>query len=360
MTMRIGIAGAGVMGRVLAWQLHQAGFQISLFDQDPIDHGSAAAYTAAGMLTPFCELESGEMQIYKMGMESLLLWPDIIDELGIDCGYQPKGSLVVAHRQDRADWINFTRQVKSKLAPDLDAMGHINHEQLKWLEPELSQQFQEASYIADEAWLCTHKTLKALADKLLEAGVQWHAQTPVLEVGPHHLVTESQNHRFDWVIDTRGLGAKPQWPSLRGVRGELIWLQAPEVSIKRLVRLMHPRYRLYLVPKGYDNLYVVGATQIESDDTGPMTVQSSLELLSAAYSLHTGFAQARIVDMRTNCRPALEDNLPRIEFGDGLIRVNGLYRHGFLLAPTVGQEVLSWLQSPEYHSAYDDLFQPAA
>jgi len=162
------------------------------------------------------------------------------------------------------------------------------------------------------------------------------------------------------VIDCRGLGAKQQWNELRGVRGELIWLQAPEVNIKRLVRLMHPRYRLYLVPKGYDDLYIVGATQIESNDAGAMTVRSSLELLSAVYSMHSGFAEARIVDMRTNCRPALNDNLPKIECSEGLIRVNGLFRHGYLLAPTLAQEITHFLTTPNYQSGYDSLIELAA
>ena len=103
---------------------------------------------------------------------------------------------------------------------------------------------------------------------------------------------------------------------------------------------MHPRYRLYLVPKGWDDLYVVGATQIESNDQGPITVRSSLELLSAAYSLHAGFAEARVVDSRTNCRPALNDNLPQIQQKGNTLRINGLFRHGFLLAPIVAEQAL--------------------
>lgn len=123
---------------------------------------------------------------------------------------------------------------------------------------------------------------------------------------------------------------------------------------------MHPRYRLYLVPRGHNHLYVVGATQIESNDRGPVTVRSSLELLSAAYSLHSGFAEARIVELRTNCRPALRDNLPKIECEQGLIRVNGLFRHGFLLSPALGAEVVHYLTDPHYQSAFDSLLQQVA
>jgi glycine oxidase len=74
-----------------------------------------------------------------------------------------------------------------------------------------------------------------------------------------------------------------------------------------------------------------------------MSVRSSLELLSATYSVHPGFAEARIVNQLTNCRPALVDNLPRIEQQDGVTRINGLYRHGYLFSPAIVEKALAQL-----------------
>ena len=42
----------------------------------------------------------------------------------------------------------------------------------------------------------------------------------------------------------------------------------------------------------------------------------------------------------TNLRPALPDNEPHIEAGDGLVRINGLFRHGWLIAPALVQDAL--------------------
>jgi glycine oxidase len=359
-SMTVGIAGAGVMGRVLAWQLLQAGYTVSIFDKDDIDFGSAAAYTAAGMLTPYCEVESAELMVYDLGKRSLKLWDDLATELNGDLGYFKHGSLVVAHSADQPDYDQFNQQVLHKLSPSSDQYQELNRQELSKLEPELSNQFSSAIYLPEEAWLSPSKTLKLLADRLIEGGVSWYPSRVILDIMPHVITTNEGEHSFDLVIDCRGLGAKSQWPEIRGVRGEIIWLKAPEVNIKHLVRLMHPRYRLYLVPRGYDDLYIVGATQIESNDMGPMSVRSCLELLSAAYSLHSGFAEARVVDMRTNCRPALDDNLPKIESSDGLIRVNGLFRHGFLLAPALGEEVIHHLESTDYQSAYTTLINRVA
>jgi len=75
-------------------------------------------------------------------------------------------------------------------------------------------------------------------------------------------------------------------------------------------------------------------------------VRSSMELLSAAYAVHPGFGEARILEMNAQARPTLPDNLPRIESPQpGVLRINGLYRHGYLIAPAVLDAALSWLQT---------------
>ena len=153
--------------------------------------------------------------------------------------------------------------------------------------------------------------------------------------------------KHDWVIDCRGLGAKEAWESnpLRGIRGEVIRLHAPEVRLKRPTRLIHPRYPIYIAPKE-DDMYVVGATEIESEDLSPTSVRSAMELLSAVYTVHSGFAEARILEMSTQCRPALKDNLPEIRIAKpGLMLINGLYRHGFLIAPAVMDCAIELLHS---------------
>jgi glycine oxidase len=129
------------------------------------------------------------------------------------------------------------------------------------------------------------------------------------------------------------------------VRGEVIRVYAPEVHLQRPIRLLHPRFPIYIAPKN-NHLYVIGATEIESEDTSPVSVRSSLELLTAAYSLHSGFAEARIIEMNAQCRPTLPDNSPLIEvLNNRVMSINGLYRHGFMISPAVLR------CSNEYHFA---------
>jgi ABC-type polar amino acid transport system ATPase subunit len=149
----------------------------------------------------------------------------------------------------------------------------------------------------------------------------------------------------DWVFDCRGLGARQEWKALRGVRGEVIRLHAPEVTLQRPTRLIHPRYPIYIAPKP-DHVFVIGATEIETEDLSPASVRSTLELLSAAYTVHSGFAEARILEISTQARPTLANNLPAIrQLGARTLQINGLYRHGFLIAPAMLDIVLEWVQS---------------
>jgi len=45
-----------------------------------------------------------------------------------------------------------------------------------------------------------------------------------------------------------------------------------------------------------------------------------------------------VVHSESNLRPALPDNLPLLRHEDRCTRINGLYRHGWLLAPALVEQ----------------------
>lgn len=335
--MNIGIAGAGLIGRLLAWQLLRRGHRVTIFDRDSSAGNLSAARVAAAMLAPYSEVVSGEREVFDWGCAALARWPALLAELKADTQrdiyFQQLGSVVVAHTQDRANLDHFQLLLKRYVPQHLQQVHTLNREQLRELEPELTP-FSGGLYLSGEGTLDNRELLNALVVAIRERGADWRELVSVTAVSANRIECGSESFEFDVAIDARGFGAKPQMPDLRGVRGEVLWVHAPEVNLSRPVRLMHPRYQLYIAPKR-DHVYVIGATQIESESLAPITVRSSLELQSALYSVHTGFAEANVLDAFANCRPAFADNLPRIDSAPGLLRVNGLYRHGYLLAPYV-------------------------
>ena len=223
--------------------------------------------------------------------------------------------------------------------PELQAAQTLDAVAISALEPALGQRFAQGLYLPGEGQLDNRQLLAALLHQLeqLKVDLHWNSPRSPEEFSPG---TAGQP---DWVFDCRGLGAKAQWPGLRGVRGEVVRVHAPEVTLLRPVRLVHPRYPLYIAPKE-DHVFVIGATEIESEDMSPASVRSALELLSAAYSVHSGFAEARLLEISTQCRPTLIDNLPAVRFtGARSMQINGLYRHGFLIAPAMLDVVMELL-----------------
>lgn len=337
--MNIGIAGAGLVGRVLALNLLQHGHTVTLFDEDTAYGDKPAGMTAAGMLAVFAELESAESVIFDHGNRSIALWPALLEQIGIADAYQQEGSIITAHPQDYNELDHFIDTLKSKVE-EASTIELLDRDRIRELEPDLDQH-AKAFFIPHEGQVDAQRFMKASSDYLLaHSDVTWYQETKVAHVSDGTITVGDESKTFDWVFDARGLGAQEEIGGLRGVRGEVFWLDAPEVNITRPTRMLHPRYKIYIVPRP-NNRYVIGATEIESEDKSPMSVRSSLELLSAVYSMHSGFAEARIVNMLTNCRPALRDNLPKIEHAAKMTRINGLYRHGYLLAPAVVEQALN-------------------
>jgi glycine oxidase len=365
MTQTVGIVGAGLMGRLLALALSERGWQVSLFEKDDATVVNSCAYAGAGMLSPISELESAEPLIAQLGFDSLPLWHQRLQSLDLPVYFKTLGTLIVSHPLDVSDLNHFKHLLRGKLAhckadevPEHTAQSiqwQLSQNQLMALEPQLSQRFSQGVFIPDEGQIDNRQLLLALTHQLNQAAVHWHFQTPIESVEAHTLSGHHQTWHFDWVIDCRGLGGKRQWQTLRGVRGEIIRVHAPEVELSRPIRLMHPRYPLYIAPRE-NYQYVIGATTIESEDFRPITAQSAMALLSAAFTVHEGFAEASILENTVNCRPALADHLPRIQLQTGLIRVNGLYRHGFLVSPQLVALICAALEKQPIASAYQSLF----
>ena len=348
-SLNIGIAGAGLAGRLLAWRLLRKGWRVTLFDRDNGDGQQSAGLIAAAMLAPASEVVTAEPAVYQPGLASLEQWPQWLAELETDSGisvdYQRRGSVVVAHRADRADLQWFFQRLRAVPAIPADHCRWLGSGELETLEPELAG-YAEGVYLPHEGCVDNRQLFAALENAITALGGVWHRGREINRVDGKRITIAGDRFDFDLVLDCRGFGGKPQLDGFRGVRGEVLWVRAPEVNLSRPVRLMHPRYQIYVAPRP-DHVYVIGATEIESESLAPVTVRSSLELLSALYSLHRGFAEAEILESRSHCRPAFPDNLPRIVREPGVMRVNGLYRHGYLLGPALVESVLAVLAGGE-------------
>ncbi|WP_438394576.1 FAD-dependent oxidoreductase [Caballeronia sp. DA-9] len=320
------VVGGGLCGRLVAWLLAGAGHRVALYERGDAAGTQSAAWVAAAMLAPLAEAASAELLITELGAASLERWPRLIAQLPKPVFFQRNGTLVVWHAGDRAEAPLFERRLRANAPSALfeDGFIKLSGEQVALAEPSLGTRFPQGWLLPNEGQLDNRQVLAALAAGLAERNVDLHWNTTI---------DAMPDARF--VIDCRGLGGKAAWPALRGIRGEVARVHAPGIGLTRPVRLLHPRYPLYIAPKEND-VYVIGATEVEGEDMSPVTVRSALELLSAAFAVHPGFGEARILELNSQCRPTLPDHRPAIVWdGARTLRVNGLYRHGYMIAPEV-------------------------
>jgi glycine oxidase len=311
------IIGAGIAGAWQALLFAQAGHDVILHERGDAAMTDSTSHWAGGMLAPFCESEASEPVISRLGLRALDLWRRELPDTPFN------GSLVVAHARDRSDFERFARLTSGHQRLDASALAE--------LEPSLEGRFREALFYPAEGHVEPRRVLPKLHEKIVAAG------------GTIRFNSDIATEQLDGiVIDCRGLSAREAQPELRGVKGELILIETSEVKLSRPVRLIHPRWPLYVIPRE-DNLFMLGATSIEAEDTG-VSVRSALELLGAAYAVHPAFGEARIIEFGSGLRPAFPDNLPRIAIEDKKIAVNGLYRHGFLVAPALAELTLAFVE----------------
>ncbi len=306
----VSIIGAGVAGLCAAYALSKAGLTPRLIDRKGAPGPHGCSWWAGGMLAPFCEGAVAEPAIVAHGQAAAAFWAEVTQ-------VAHRGSLVVALQRDQGELERFARRTS----------GHRMTDDLATLEPDLTQH-RSALFFETEAHLDPRRALADLVHVLAERGIEIEQAetTPEDIVGP--------------VIDARGMASA--LPDLRGVRGEMVVLRASDITLSRPVRLLHPRHPLYIVPRP-GGVFMLGATQLESSDRRGISARAVLELLSAAYALDPRFAEAELLETGADLRPAFPDNVPRVTVRGRVLHLNGLFRHGYLMAPALAAQAVAYL-----------------
>ena len=313
--MTILIKGAGIAGLTAAFELVGKGCSVTLVD--PNEPGMGASHYAGGMLAPWCEGETAPAAVVEAGEQAIGWWDTALPGL-----VERKGTLVVAPPRDQSELDRFARRTTHH--EWLDETG------IAELEPALAGRFRRGLFFREEAHLDPRAALAVLVAALTGMGVK--------------ILTEADERAFSHIIECTGRAAIQPGSQLRGVRGEMLYLRTSDVTLARPVRLLHPRIPLYVVPRG-DGRFMVGATMIESEHDGPISARSLMELLNAAYTLHPAFGEAEVIETGTGIRPAYADNIPRITGEGRHLAINGMYRHGYLMAPALAEELAARLEA---------------
>ncbi|WP_336294081.1 FAD-dependent oxidoreductase [Bartonella sp. CB169] len=306
------IKGAGIGGLTAAFMLQQKGAFVTVSAPPHSPVGTASWY-AGGMLAPYCEKENTMQIVEDLGIQAIKWWKKTLPNL-----VTQKGTLVVAPIRDMKELERFSVRTHNHKI--------INAAEIAQLEPDLAERFNCALFYENEAHLDPRQALITLKENLIKNGVRF-------------VDVETSETNFDIVIDVTGIARLGKDKNIRGVRGEMLLVRSTDIKLSRPIRLLHPRIPLYVVPR-QKNIFMIGATMIESNFNGSISARSMMELLNAAYTLHPAFAEAEIIESGVGIRPSYPDNLPCVHKHDNHISINGFYRHGFLLSPEMAKQAM--------------------
>lgn len=341
--LNIAVIGAGIMGLMSTRALAKQGHNVTLYNREGFPPTCSASAIAGGMLTPYSEIDHMTPAFVEAGVKSIALWQDFIQHDAPAVPFLQEGSLLLAHQEDAHMLDRFRAHLQTL---DPGTWQHLNRQELQDKIPALPAKFTRALFLPQEGSIYPLKVIEALTKQFEDS--------PSILLRPESALPGALKESYDFVIDCRGVGAIAGTPDLRGIKGEIAIVRNPEFSAVQNIRIMHPRYPLYIVPRP-DHVFMIGATQIETNadhHEEPLSVRSSMELLSCLYALHPSFAEAKVLSFHSGVRPAYPDNLPRISQHENVITCNGMYRHGFLLSPIMAEDVVTLVSGGQARSPF--------
>ncbi|WP_080555346.1 FAD-dependent oxidoreductase [Francisella hispaniensis] len=340
---RIAILGSGLMGRVLALYLVKLypNLKIDIYT-DSLNYKTSCSYCAGGMLAPVTELISCHKHVYELGLNSYELWCElnvfVNENLSMGTSFVKKiNTCVIAHNRDKYELDLAIRNIDLRLKNlntkpliDISSIEKV-HTINKGLY--FSNTLCEKALIADEALIDVPKFFVLTQELFFNL-----ENVKIFETTKKQFYRERFDKEYEHIFDCTGISSVDDI-KLYGVRGESIILENKSIKLDSVIRLLHPRHSIYLIPRE-SGVFYLGATSIDSSDYSKISVQSTLELLSMLVTLDKRFLEARILKTLTNVRPMSIDDKPIISTKGNITYLNGLSRHGYLFSPMVAQTVI--------------------
>jgi glycine oxidase len=344
----VAIAGAGLIGSSIAFELAQAGLKVGMFDR--AEPGREASWASAGILSPAPE-SPAMISMVPLAKASMNLYPALVANVeeisGEKVGFRPKGTIDVFFNKDAI--------------PDLSTLIALHHgmglkaeplrpEDARELEPSLSPELEAAALRPEEASIDNRALTHAMLSAAKNSGVEVFARTGVTGIVQEAgrctgLKLENEIVSAKWTVIAAGCfsaeieGVK-EFAPVRPAKGQMVSLRADGLKIERVIW----GEKIYIVPRN-DGRILAGATVEYVGFDKQVTAGGIEKLLSAAIEVIPEFANARIEETWAGLRPDSPDHLPILGPTDidGLVIATGHFRSGVLLTPITARLVRQWI-----------------
>lgn len=347
-TFDVAIAGAGLIGGAIAFELACAGLRVGLFDsQEP---GREASWAGAGILSPAPE-SSSMIPLVPLGKASLARYPEFVQMVEeasrLNVGYRAKGTLQAI----------FSAEAREELSTVV-ALHHgiglraepLSAKDARALEPAMSEDLEAAVLRPDEASVDNRALTGAVLEAARRSGAELFpcngAKGIWREAGRcAGLQLKTEKIASRWTVIAAGCfsanieGVAPYAP-VRPAKGQMAALRAPGLEIERVLW----SEKIYLVPRN-DGRILAGATVEYAGFDKALTAGGLQSILAAAIELAPGLAQARVEETWAGLRPDSPDHLPILgpTGVEGLLMATGHFRLGITLTPITAQLIRDWI-----------------
>ena len=338
------VIGGGIAGLSAAYYWAKTGRPVTVVEANTV--GSGATWASGGMLCPIAELEFTEPDLLEIGLNCLNEYKTWANELrNID--YRQTGTVEVAlHPEDIQGLRRFFEFAQTHHVP----IQWLTKSQLTEVEPLLSSRIAGGVFCPIEAQVDNRLLALALAEKIREFGgeIIESCRIESLKSVDHSVTADAVEQVFtaDCCVVATGVNVSllpDDCPPVYPIRGQMIALtHNAGFHLEKIIRIRSKRYGFgYVVPK--ESRIVVGSTSENQGYDLSLTAGGALDNLRRAYEALPGIYELTIQETWSGLRPASDTRLPFFHQENNILYVNGLFRHGILLAPWVGQKTVEKL-----------------
>jgi glycine oxidase len=356
----VAIAGAGLIGSSIAFELAQAGLKVAMFDRG--EPGREASWASAGILSPAPE-SPAMISMVPLAKASMNLYPALVANVeeisGEKVGFRPKGTIDVFFSKDAIADLSTLIALHHGMGLKAEP---LRPEDARELEPSLSPELEAAALRPEEASIDNRALTHAMLSAAKKSGVEIFAGSSVAGIVQEGgrcvgLKLGSETVSAKWTVIaagcfSAGIDGVKDFAPVRPAKGQMVSLRADGLKIDRVIW----GEKIYIVPRN-DGRILAGATVEYVGFDKQVTAGGVEKILSAAIEVIPEFANARIEETWAGLRPDSPDHLPILGPTDidGLVIATGHFRSGVLLTPITARLVRQWMTERSVEIDWDRL-----
>ena len=368
-TFDVAIAGAGLIGGSIAFELARAGLRVGVFDAG--EPGREASWAGAGILSAAPE-NPAAIPLVEIGRASIGLYPQFVESIEELCehrvGFRPNGTIQAIFSRDAAEELSTVIALHHGLGLRAEP---LRADEAREVEPALNAELEAAVLRPDEASVDNRELTRGVLESARKSGAQIFARQGARALWREAekcrgLILQDEKVAAEWTVIAAGcfsssIAGAEQYAPVRAAKGQMVALRSERVSIERVLW----SDKIYLVPRN-DGRILAGATVEYVGFEKGVTAGGLEKILAGALELAPELAGSSIQETWAGLRPDSPDHLPIIGPTDqeGLLVATGHFRSGILLAPVTARLIREWVSQQNLSINWDRFspmrFQPAA